>query len=73
MNRIGVPYYFAIEILLRGYYSPNLSLLSKNYQNLFEKIIYAKKLPIKLKSDIEILVGQVVFSYESKQSKYCFD
>ena len=31
------------------------------------------KLSKELKNGIEILVGQVDLSYESKQSSYCFD
>ena len=42
--------------------------------NIFLKINYAsyKKLFKELKNGIEILVGQAVLRYRSKQSKYCF-
>ena len=48
--------------------------LSKTNQQLFEKINNAsyKKMFKKLKNGIEILVGQTILSYRTKQSKCCF-
>ena len=49
--------------------------LSQNYQHLFWKIIYASysELSKELKTGTEILVGQAILSYGSKQSKCCLD
>ena len=61
---------------LMGYYTPNLKLAclvcylkitNTNLKNC------TCKLSKKLENCIEILVDQVVLSYGSKQSKYCFD
>ena len=70
-----------MQIDLKGYCTPNQKLtcfvlVSQNYHHFFwKKNIYTYVIVIvqELKNGIEILVGQVVLSYGSKQSKYCFD
>ena len=66
-------------LLIKGelHLLPKISMfyaLSQNKQQLFEKLILhlIKKMFKKLKNGIEILVGQAVLSYISKQSKCCF-
>ena len=64
------------SLLLKGvlHLLPKISMfcaLSKNNQQLFEKINYAsyKKLFMELKNAIEILVGQAVFKLQIKTVK----